>query len=77
MYIKVKAVAGAKKEKVEKETSDLYRIEVKEPAANNQANARVRQLLARSLGLKEGAVKLVSGHQRPNKKFEVSLEIKE
>ncbi len=77
MYIRVKAVPGAKKEKVEKETSDVYRIEVKEPATENLANSRVRQLLARSLGLKEKQVKLVSGHQRPNKKFEVSLEIKE
>lgn len=77
MYIKVKTTPDAKKEKVEKETEEVYRIQVKEPAANNLANTRVRQLLARSLGLKEGAVKLISGHRSPNKKFEVSLKIKE
>lgn len=77
MYVKVKTTPGAKKEKVEKETEEIYRIQVKEPAANNLANARVRQLLARALGLNEGAVRLVSGHKGPNKKFEVSLKIKE
>lgn len=77
MYIKVKVVADAKKEKVEKETEGVYRIQVKEPATRNQANARVRQLLARSLGLKEGIIKLVSGHRSPNKKFEIALKTKE
>jgi len=74
MRIKVKVVPDAKKEKLTKETDSLYRIEIKEPAERNLANRRVRELLAATLGLKIGQVRMISGHRSTGKVFDVLLD---
>jgi uncharacterized protein YggU (UPF0235/DUF167 family) len=71
MYIRVNAVAGAKKESVQKIADNRYEISVREPAERNLANARIRTLLARELGVVESSVRLISGHQSPHKIFSV------
>lgn len=71
MYIKVRATPDAKKEKVEKETETVYRIQVREPAKRNLANNRIRELLASEFGLVKGKVQIVSGHRSPSKVFDV------
>ncbi len=67
-YVKVKARAGAKKELVGRKGPVLF-IAVKEPAEDNRANRRVRELVARESGVPLAVVRLVSGHHAPSKLF--------
>ena len=69
MYIKIKATAGSKKEKVEKKSEDLYHISVKEEAERNMANKRILEIM-RSLYPNQ-SVKLVKGQRSPAKMVEV------
>ena len=72
MYIKVHAVPGAKKELVTRVSVERYDIWVREPAERNLANGRIKTLLARTLGLPEGSVRLVAGHRSLHKIFSTS-----
>lgn len=74
MYVKVYAKPDCRKEKIKKESSTVYRIEVKEPAERNLANERLREILAGQFGVGKGAVKLVTGHRSPQKLFAVVLQ---
>ncbi len=67
MYIKVRAEAGAKKEEISKIDEDTYEIKVREPAERNMANVRIRELVARDLGIKIEKVKILTGHHAPRK----------
>ncbi|MEI6659953.1 MAG: DUF167 domain-containing protein [bacterium] len=73
MYIRVNAIAGAKKESIEKVGENCYDISVREPAERNLANARIRTLLARELSFPEKFVRLISGHQSPHKIFSIDI----
>lgn len=73
MYIKVKVEAGAKREELKKVSDEKFEIKVKEKARANAANYRVLQMMAEHFRLPFNKVRLISGHQRPNK----ILEIKE
>ena len=73
MYIKVRVIAGAKKEKVEKKTNDTYHISVKEKAERNMANRRVCEIMASLLGVPVKSVRLISGHQSPSKILSVEI----
>ena len=74
MHIKVLVIPKAKKERIVNKTADIYEIQVKEPAEHNQANLRVRELLAEIYSINKGKVRLISGHRSPHKKFDVTLE---
>lgn len=65
MYIKVKVISSAKKEKVEQLKEDEYRMWVVEKAENNSANSRVLAII-RSL-FPGKSVRLISGHHSPSK----------
>jgi len=67
MYIKVKVLAGAKKEEVKKKNKDTYIISVKEPAERNQANKRVCEIVALLMDVSIKNVRIISGHQSPSK----------
>lgn len=71
-YIKVKVKAGAKRENVIKKDDDSYEISVREPARRNEANSRVKEIVAGLYG-KRGAVriKLVSGARSRSKIFQL------
>lgn len=73
MYIKVKVVAGAKKEVFEKKSPDLFHLAVKEEAKNNKANNRLRQLLADYFKIPIGALRIISGHHSPSKILSVTF----
>ena len=45
MYIKIKVIVDAKKEKIIKKSEDHFDISVKEPAERNLANKRVIELV--------------------------------
>ena len=67
MYIKVKAIAGAKKEVVKALSKDTLSISVREPAERNMANKRIIELTARHFSVPVGKVRIISGHHSPSK----------
>jgi uncharacterized protein YggU (UPF0235/DUF167 family) len=75
MYIKVHATANAKKERIEKQSPNVFNITVREPRERNLANRRIQELLARELGIKQSGVRLISGHRSASKIFDVALKI--
>lgn len=68
--MKVRVQAGAKHESVQR-LGTTFIIAVKEPAAENRANLRVREVLSAELMVPFAQVRLVSGHHKPNKMFEI------
>ncbi|MFA7302768.1 MAG: DUF167 domain-containing protein [Candidatus Paceibacterota bacterium] len=71
MYISVRVVTEAKREKVEALPRGRLRIWVKAPAERNLANKRVRELVAEHLHLPLARVRLHSGHTSPSKIFSI------
>lgn len=68
MYVEVRATPGAKKERVRKDEAGVWYIQIKEPAHQNRANERIREIIAHEYGVPVGQVRLVSG-QRSQKKM--------
>lgn len=73
MYIKVKVIAGAKKEEIIKKKSDTYIISVKEPAERNLANRRICQIIAFLFEINIKNIRIISGHQSPSKILSINL----
>jgi uncharacterized protein (TIGR00251 family) len=65
MYLKIKVIAGAKAEKIEKHKEDEWRVWVKEPAENNHANNRILAIVRDVYP--NVSVRIVSGHHSPSK----------
>ena len=74
MYIKVRVVAGAKKEILEQVKADHFKIYVKQKAERNMANRRVAELVSEFFTLPLYKVKLVSGHHSSSKIFSLDVE---
>lgn len=72
MYLKVRVIAGAKKEKFEQKSEEIFEISVKEKATQNMANKRIQELIARHFGIIKGNVKIISGHRSPSKIISVN-----
>ena len=70
MYLRVEVTPGAKKESLE-EAEGKWLISVKEEAERNQANERVRELVAAHLGKTVGDVRIISGHHSHTKMLSV------
>lgn len=70
MDVKVRVKTEASKETVERLGTNFV-IHVREPAKENRANERVRELLARELMVPLAAVRIVSGHHRPHKRLSI------
>jgi uncharacterized protein YggU (UPF0235/DUF167 family) len=71
MFIKVFVTPGAKKEKVEKKGETLA-ISVREPATQNLANTRVRELIAARFKAPVGKVRILTGHRARAKMISVN-----
>lgn len=71
MYLKVFVTPDAKREKVE-EVGDTLRISVREPATGNQANTRVREVIALRVGKPLGKVRILTGHRSRVKMISIS-----
>jgi len=65
MYIKVRVIAGAKKELVIEESADHFKISVKEPSERNLANSRVLEIFRAKFPRHN--VQIVNGHHSPSK----------
>ena len=67
MYVKVRVIAGAKKELVQEVSAGHFKISVKEPAERNLANRRIVELVAAHYNLSTKQVRIISGHTSPSK----------
>ncbi len=71
MFIKVFVTPGAKKEKVEKKSETLL-IAVREPATQNLANTRVREIIAKRFKAPVGKVRILTGHRSRAKMISIN-----
>ena len=71
MQIKVRVAADAKRETLKKISANAFHISVREKPQENRANERARLLLAREYRVPIARVRLVRGHHRPSKVFEI------
>lgn len=69
MNVRVKVFPGSKKESISVGKNGVLSISVKEPAEENRANTRVRELLARHFGVTERSVRMETGRRSPTKRF--------
>lgn len=67
VLIRVKAVPGAKREQIAGVLGDRLKIKVSAPPEGGKANAAICALIAKALGVKAGAVSVVSGQSNPEK----------
>lgn len=74
MMVRVQVRTGMRKEIMTVLGDDLFDFRLKVPAERNQANRRVRELLAKWYTVPVGQVKIVTGHHSPRKIIEVLLE---
>lgn len=72
MYIKVRVMAGAKREVVTKVSKSSYKISVKEPAERNLANGRVIEIIAAELKVPANKIRIINGHQSPSKLLSIA-----
>lgn len=66
MFLKVFVTPAVRREKVEEKELMLC-ISVREPAARNRANIRVRELVAERFGVSITSVRIYSGHRSRSK----------
>lgn len=71
MYVKVRVTPDAKREKVLEISSDALAIQVKEPKERNEANDRVKAIVAEYYHVLPRQVKMLSGFRSPNKLFSI------
>lgn len=71
MYVRVHAVPDARKERVQEEKDGSLTIWVKEPAAQNRANGRIRELVAERYTVETKRVRMLTGHHSSSKMFSV------
>ena len=71
MYIKVFVTPSAKREKVE-EKAEMLAISVREPASGNQANTRVREIIAKWQGAPLAKVRILTGHRSRAKMISIN-----
>lgn len=74
MYLRVHVVPGAKREQVTEGKGGVLNISVREEAEANQANNRVRELVALRLLLPVSKVRILSGHHSPVKLLTIDNE---
>jgi uncharacterized protein YggU (UPF0235/DUF167 family) len=74
MYIKVRVVAGSKKEQVILEKPNYFKIFVREKAKQNMANDRILEIIAREYHVPSAKVRIVNGHHSPSKLLSVDVE---
>ncbi|MFA6515023.1 MAG: DUF167 domain-containing protein [Candidatus Paceibacterota bacterium] len=73
MYIKVRVIAGAKKESVKQKNEDTYLVSVREPAERNLANKKVCELISSLFKISVKNTRIISGHQSPSKILSINL----
>ena len=71
-YVKVFVTPDAKRESVEKKGDGILAIATREPASQNRANDRVRQIVADHFSVPLGKVRILTGHRSRGKMISIS-----
>lgn len=66
-FFKIEAEAGARKEEFVCISESRFTIKVREKAERNEANDRIRHLLAKHLGVPVKTIRIVTGHRSKHK----------
>jgi len=69
IYLKVKAVPGARQSAVVGLLGDRLKIRISAAPEGGKANTAIRELLAEAISCRVGDVKLISGASSPEKVF--------
>jgi uncharacterized protein YggU (UPF0235/DUF167 family) len=65
----VRALPGAKRNELRGEQDGMLRVAVTQVAEKGKANVAIRDVLAKSLGLRKSQVELIAGSTSAQKKF--------
>lgn len=71
MRVHIAVTPNARREVFEKTADTAFVAKVKKPASRNQANARVRELLASHFGVSLSSIRFVTGMRGKKKVFDV------
>ncbi len=71
-YVKVFVTPDAKRESVEEKGDGVLAVSVREPASQNRANDRVRQIIAERFDVPPGKVRILTGHRSRGKMISIS-----
>ena len=71
MKISVHVKAGSRTESIEKMDEGVYIVKVRTPPVEGRANERVRELLAKYLGISKSSLVIVSGLKNKKKIFQL------
>ena len=71
-YVKVFVTPDAKRESVEEKGDGILAIATREPASQNRANDRVRQIVADHFSVPLGKVRILTGHRSRGKMISIS-----
>lgn len=72
MYIKVRVIAGSRKEEITEKTADSFVFKLVEPAERNLANKRVLEILREKYPGRD--VRIVNGHHSPSKLISIDMD---
>lgn len=70
MRLKVKVIAGAKKESISQE-GDLMKVKLAARPVKGKANERLVEVLAEHFGVSKGSVQILKGHASNRKEVEI------
>ncbi len=73
MFVHVRVVPDAKKERITKTDETEWHMEIKEDKVRNMANTRVREVLAQEFKVDIGKVRMLTGHRSPSKMFSIDV----
>ncbi|MES2060158.1 MAG: DUF167 domain-containing protein [Patescibacteria group bacterium] len=71
MLIHIKIQPESKEDKVIMKSDNSYIVYVREKAERNQANIKMRSLLATHFKVDLGKVKIITGHHAPSKIIDI------
>lgn len=74
MYVHVRVIPGAKKEKITKKSDTEFEMLIREPAERNLANQRIRELLAQEFSVEIGSVRMLTGHRSQSKMYTIEVD---
>jgi len=72
MYIKIRVIAGSRKEEIVEKSTDSFVFKLKEPAERNLANKRVLELLHEKYPNKD--IRIINGHHSPSKLVSIDMD---
>jgi len=72
MYIKVRVIAGSRKEEITENEKGAFVMKLREPALRNLANSRVLEILQAKFPGKD--IRIINGHHSPSKLISIGDE---